>query len=126
MTIATVDIDHFKDFNDRHGQAAGDRALTRLARQIENVQREGDVLGRLDGDQFLLLLPGSDLQQTHELITRLRRALISDPVDIPDDGPGISVSVGTASRSGHNESIDRLIASAHAALYAEKRLRPEV
>ena len=125
LTIVIIDIDHFEDFSDRHGRAAGDRALSWLARQIENVQREGDVLGRLDDDQFLLLLPGTDLEQAHELITRLRGALRSDPVDVPGGGTGITVSVGAASRSDRNDSIDRLIASADAALYAEKRLRSE-
>ncbi len=126
LTIAIVDIDHFMALNEQDGPAAGDTALVRLARLIEQVLREGDVLGRLDGDQFLLLLPGTDLDQARELVARLRRALSPDPVDDAGDRPVVTASVGMAARSDQNESADQLIASAEAALYAQKRARHDV
>lgn len=125
LTIAMVDIDHFKDVNSRLGPAGGDRALVSLVSHIENLLRPGDVLGRLEADQFLLLLPGTDLGETDELIARLRQALSSDPFDPGDDGSVISISAGAAAWSGTSERIDELIASADAALYSEKRRRPE-
>jgi diguanylate cyclase (GGDEF)-like protein len=83
------------------------------------------VLGRLEADQFLLLLSCTDLEHTNELISRLRAALSSDPFDVAGGGSAITVSVGTAARSDKSERIDELIASADAALYAEKRRRQE-
>jgi two-component system cell cycle response regulator len=97
LSCLLVDLDHFKQINDRHGHAAGDRALQQVARQLSLGLRSSDVLARYGGEEFVLLLPSTDAVRAREIAERLRMA-IARAVTIPGAAPGqsVTVSVGLA------------------------------
>jgi len=80
--IVLFDIDHFKQINDRYGHAVGDDVLVAFSRRVEVLLRQGDVLGRYGGEEFLLLLPMIDLNAALHLAERIRCALADSPVPL--------------------------------------------
>ena len=110
LSLAMLDLDHFKDFNDHHGHLAGDRHLKRAAAAWRHVLRPYDVLARFGGEEFVAILPGCDLQTASEIVDRLRAAT-----------PGReSCSAGVVEWVLH-EHPDVLISRADTALYDAKR-----
>jgi diguanylate cyclase (GGDEF)-like protein len=110
VSVAMLDMDHFKRFNDSHGHQAGDRLLREAAAAWNAEARQGiDLLARLGGEEFGVLLPGADLDSATGMVERLRRAT-------PD---GITASAGVASWD-RSESPAELLARADAALYEAK------
>jgi diguanylate cyclase (GGDEF)-like protein len=109
VSVAMIDLDHFKLFNDSYGHPAGDRLLTDAARAWHGVLRQGDILARYGGEEFIVLLPDTT---TDEALRILRRALDVTPL-------GQSFSAGLARWDG-SESSDELIVRADAALYQAK------
>lgn len=81
FTLAMVDIDHFKRFNDDHGHDVGDQALLTVARVLSDTLRGGDIVGRWGGEEFLLALPGASLWAAEPLFERLRRQPQGNPPD---------------------------------------------
>jgi diguanylate cyclase (GGDEF)-like protein len=94
--IAMLDIDHFKRVNDRHGHAAGDAALVAFARACSGVLREGDVMGRLGGEEFLLVLKRARAGELQALFERLRAALQASAIDGLPAGERLTFSMGAA------------------------------
>jgi diguanylate cyclase (GGDEF)-like protein len=121
LTLAILDIDHFKEVNDRYGHAAGDSVLKELALVLVNSLREIDTAGRWGGEEFALILPGTDLAGGARLCERIRQTLAGRRIPI-EDGMAISItaSFGVANfeRTGSRE---RLLAAADEALYLAKR-----
>jgi two-component system cell cycle response regulator len=109
LTVAVVDIDHFKAINDRHGHARGDRVLASGAHELRAHLRAEDQLGRLGGEEFLALLPDTDATAAPAAAERMRASVVQT---------GITVSVGWAAWEG--EGPDELLQRADAALYAAK------
>ena len=110
LTVAILDLDGFKEVNDREGHVAGDRLLRQVAGQWRSRLRASDLLGRHGGDEFVLCLPGTDGPGALEVLARLDG-------DLP-----IGWSVGTATaRDG--DSLGALLQRADAQLYQGKRLR---
>lgn len=112
LCLAMLDLDHFKVYNDTRGHAAGDALLVAVAGLWHAVAREVDVLARVGGDEFAMLLPGATLEAAAQVVSRLRRAT---PPDIAMSG-GIALWDGT-------ESGDELLRRADALLYREKAAR---
>ena len=112
-----IDADHFKRLNDNHGHAAGDAALVALADALRGQMRRGDLIGRIGGEEFALLLPGVDLQQTCQRAEQLRVAM---HVILRPDGP-LTISIGVAASSAAAEDIEALLARADRALRQAKR-----
>lgn len=108
--VALIDLDDFKALNDRHGHEAGDRALIDLTSQWKSRLRTGDVLGRIGGDEFMLILPDADEATATALIARLR------------DNSGIDWSCGLATWERHQPLQDAL-RIADERLYAAKVAR---
>src|SRR3954464_13815710 len=73
--VVTIDIDHFKVINDAHGHAEGDRILAAAAERLRSVVRGSDVVGRLGGAEFVLILPGADGEAAEDCAERARAAL---------------------------------------------------
>jgi len=120
FALAVVDIDHFKRVNDAHGHAAGDRVLQCFAKEAVAALREGDILARWGGEEFLLLLPTGDLDSAMRGAQRLRERTAAMAVALPQGGTVMfTVSVGVAElREG--ESASRALERADAALYLAK------
>jgi diguanylate cyclase (GGDEF)-like protein len=108
MSIALLDLDDFKGYNDRLGHQAGDRLLKEASAAWQAILRMSDVLARIGGDEFAVLLPGCALETAAQIAERLRAAV-----------PAANCSVGVASWD-RLESVDGLLARADAALYEAK------
>ncbi len=116
--IALLDIDHFKQINDRHGHATGDAVLRGFAAALRAALRDGDVVARWGGEEFLLLLPDTGIEQAQALLERLRAAVAA--LTVPGlDGLRIAFSGGVGVRSGGEPFADT-INRADKALYRAK------
>jgi len=120
LTIAIIDMDHFKDINDRCGHATGDFVLRQFARVGREALRHSDVLGRWGGEEFLLVMPGANLEVAQASLERMRTLVFG--IQLPASGAGlrVSVSAGLATSLRHGRSLDEMIARADAALYIAK------
>jgi diguanylate cyclase (GGDEF)-like protein len=117
--VIIADLDHFKRVNDTHGHAVGDMVLKDVAYLLRKQLRAFDLAYRLGGEEFLILVPGSDLLHTAELADRLRAGIAADPVG---EGLSVTISLGVGA-SEQNERFDysAVFANADAALYRAKR-----
>jgi diguanylate cyclase (GGDEF)-like protein len=116
--LIIADLDHFKDINDTHGHLTGDHVLRDVAYKLRKQLRAFDLAYRLGGEEFLVLLPGSDLEHTAELAGRLREGIC----DGLSGGQAVTVSVGVgASLQGEAFDYAAVFAEADAALYRAKR-----
>jgi diguanylate cyclase (GGDEF)-like protein len=120
LTIALIDMDHFKIINDCCGHATGDYVLKEFARAGGEALREGDLLGRWGGEEFLLVSPESTLPVCMGSLERLRTLMYR--IHLPPSGVGlrVSLSAGIAAFDTNVRSLDELIARADKALYAAK------
>lgn len=111
-----LDTDRFKQLNDDHGHAAGDEALIALADVMRGQTRPGDLIGRIGGEEFAMLLPGLDLAQVHARAEQLRIAVhgVARP-----DGP-LTVSIGIAARRHTGETVESMLARADLAMRQAK------
>ncbi|WP_342153175.1 diguanylate cyclase [Methylorubrum sp. SB2] len=121
LSLIAVDLDLFKPINDRHGHRTGDRALIHLVSVLQAGLREHDAIGRVGGDEFLILLPGTERDQAEAIAKRLQEALHRAPMTL-DDGTALrlAMSCGVAQhRPG--TSFEEFVHTADMALYAAKR-----
>ena len=119
FAVCYVDLDHFKQINDRFGHEWGDRVLRRFSQVVMADMRDGDYFGRLGGEEFLLILPQSNEQGALQVAERLRKRW-GDEHFLQEGGPAsVSLSVGVAGyRDG--ESVDELLNRADQGLYKAK------
>ena len=118
LCVVLVDVDHFKNVNDRHGHAMGDHVLKAVANCLAVSVRAEDHVGRFGGEEFLLILPATSLSQATVLTERLRQRLNAQPIMPMGDGP-VTASFGLADwRSG--EAASALVHRADRALYRAK------
>jgi diguanylate cyclase (GGDEF)-like protein len=120
LTIAIIDMDHFKAINDRCGHAAGDHVLKEFARAGREALREKDILGRWGGEEFLLLMPETPIELALGSLERLRTLVCGIRLPAGADGLQVSLSAGLASYDDTVKSFEDLIARADAALYHAK------
>ena len=120
FVVAIVDLDNFKPINDTHGHAVGDIVLKQFAERAKTVLREGDVLARWGGEEFLLLSTTNQPATALAVVERLRQHIASTPV-VLTDGNAIryTVSIGLAPRHAE-ESTPSIIERADSALYRAK------
>jgi len=120
LSVAMVDVDHFKAVNDQYGHGVGDAVLSEVARRLRSAIRTGDVLVRYGGEEFLVVLPKADAGRAWEVGERMRQRLSERSFDIGDGMALIlRISVGIAQwRTG--ESMSSVIERADAALYDAK------
>lgn len=121
VSIVMVDIDHFKQVNDTYGHDVGDLALRYVADVLLRSVRKIDIVGRLGGEEFALVLPRAALQPATEMCERMRLAICAQPVPHPAAPFKLTASMGVASRSEDDESLDELLKFADNALYVAKR-----
>ena len=122
IALIMIDVDNFKDFNDKFGHIAGDRALSAVAHILKTQFRPRDVLIRYGGDEFAVLLPGVDQEQALMIADRVRQSVSGSTADGSDSLIQIPVriSMGIAELETRG-TLDTLIRAADAALYRAKR-----
>jgi diguanylate cyclase (GGDEF)-like protein len=121
LAFVLADIDHFKSINDRYGHPVGDAVLREIASLLAQTVREIDVAGRWGGEEFAVILPGTDLAGGVQLAERMRLALERDPVKADDDTEiQVTASFGVAAFPDNGSEAD-LVTAADAALYQAKR-----
>lgn len=116
LSVLMIDVDHFKQINDGHD--VGDEALRLLAEVVRNTLRAGDLVGRWGGEEFLAILPSTDIGKAERGAERVRESVSSMPVVVGDQLVPVSVSIGAAASTG--DESDALVAEADAAMYAAK------
>jgi diguanylate cyclase (GGDEF)-like protein len=120
LGVLLLDVDHFKRINDTLGHAAGDEALQRLVAILGEHMRDEDSLGRMGGEEFLVLLPQADLAQAAAAAERLRAAVEAASFDLSAGPWRMTVSIGAAALA-EGEGFDSLLQRADQAMYAAKR-----
>ena len=125
LSLLLLDIDRFKDINDKCGHAVGDFVLKKLTQQITQcLQRETDWCARLGGDEFAVVLEGAKISEARTCAEKLRQAAELMSVNTPRGSLRITVSIGVASFEGGSrrdrETVQSLLERADANLYASK------
>lgn len=122
--LILLDLDHFKQINDRHGHAGGDAVLVEVARRLTEGLRMADLVARIGGEEFLVALAGTDAPRALRTAERLRARIADLAIDVSGCGDLVPVSaslgVALASRARH-ETSEELFVRADRALYAAKR-----
>jgi len=121
LALLMLDIDHFKQINDRHGHAAGDAVLQHFAAVALGALRATDIIGRLGGEEFAVLLPGTDLEGARQYAERLRREMEGQPCRAASQVIDFTVSIGLTLLNRNDSTTDLPLARADAALYRAKR-----
>lgn len=119
LSLAMIDIDHFKPINDRFGHAVGDAVLMAIGAACRSAVRSDDVIGRLGGEEFAMLMPLTDSETAYRIVDRLREAVAA--IAIPtSDGRTVSVTISVGMAMFADQQIDRLLLDADRALYLAK------
>jgi len=116
FSVALIDIDHFKEVNDTYGHQEGDAVLIRISHEISENLRELDVCARYGGDEFMIVLPHTNITMTYEIAERIREKT----EEISNEVKGVTLSIGVACCPWNATTIDALIEAADAALYLSK------
>jgi len=119
LALIMLDLDHFKQVNDKHGHRAGDQVLQQAVRRIVGSLRSSDMISRWGGEEFVILLPSTDTAEALLAAERLRRAIVTPPMIIEGTPMTITFSAGLARRLP-GESLDAIIVRADVALYQAK------
>ncbi len=120
LSVAMIDVDHFKQINDRHGHDVGDQVLAEVARRLRSAIRDDDTLVRYGGEEFMALLPKADVATAREIAERMRTQLSGQPVRVGGQTMEVRISVGVAEHQRGVESPGELVRRADGALYAAK------
>ena len=115
-----IDIDKFKSINDNYGHASGDAALQAVAKILAANGRASDIVARLGGEEFGMLLPNTKIQDALVFAERLRAAIAASGCVAEDEHKRITVSIGLASFEADMLDLDALIAKADEAMYKAK------
>jgi diguanylate cyclase (GGDEF)-like protein len=122
IALLFIDVDHFKQVNDRLGHAAGDAILVAIAERLKAQLREGDLAARLGGDEFAIVLQSlHDANDATRIAERLVASMEEPIVLAHGEAFKVSISVGVSVLPDHGDSIERLMAAADAAMYSAKR-----
>lgn len=119
-SMMIADLDHFKTINDNYGHHAGDLALRAFTDACRREIREPDILGRLGGEEFGLMLPETAIQQAQVLAERIRKAVATIEIPFENRTIGITVSIGVVELSTEDASLDAVMRRADLAMYQAK------
>src|SRR5207244_11250813 len=119
ISLIVADIDRFKQFNDSYGHAAGDALLTDVSYRLRKTLRAFDLCYRTGGEEFLVLLPGADLEQARTVAEEIRETVAA----VVSGGHSVTMSIGVAaSTDGEPVSYDVVFAAAATAVYVDHQL----
>jgi diguanylate cyclase (GGDEF)-like protein/PAS domain S-box-containing protein len=120
LTCLMIDLDNFKDINDKYGHAIGDVTLQEVTRRVSQNVRSIDVFGRYGGEEFVVLLIQSGLNTGINIAERIRKAVAEDQIETEDGNFLATISVGVAEATPETESLETLIKQSDQALYVAK------
>jgi diguanylate cyclase (GGDEF)-like protein len=120
LALLLIDIDFFKRVNDTHGHLVGDQVLVGVARTLCSQLRDYDIVGRFGGEEFVVLLPGTDTVEACRVAERLRNWVRRLAVPAEDGTVGVTVSVGVALFRTHGQDLIELLTASDLALYRAK------
>jgi diguanylate cyclase len=121
LSVMMIDLDQFKPVNDQHGHAAGDQLLRIVGARLQHAVRAGDVVGRLGGDEFgVLVLDGNSPDHLTALATKLRIA-VAAPLQVGQQQVRVTASIGIARHPHDGATAESLLANADTAMYRAKR-----
>jgi diguanylate cyclase (GGDEF)-like protein len=122
MSMLMLDLDHFKNINDKYGHQVGDTTLKKFVQVCKGLLREVDVIGRLGGEEFAIMLPETGSERALEVAERLCQAVAAAEVPMADDTPPFhyTTSIGVVSLTENDPHIDAILNRADRALYAAK------
>lgn len=121
LSVLMMDVDLFKNINDRYGHKVGDTALVKLAEVCSETLRTADVIGRIGGEEFSILMPETSHAVAIEVAERLRKAIAETHVPLENGLPlQFTVSIGVTSLASKNDNMDVLLSDADKALYLAK------
>ena len=118
LSLVVLDVDHFKAINDEHGHATGDEVLRRLASVLREHVRRIDVVGRIGGEEFALMMPGADTARAGEVVERICSVVRDETILLAEGQVRLTISAGVAEADVWTESIDDALARADAACTA--------
>ncbi len=119
-TIMMMDLDHFKKINDTYGHHIGDQALVAFTKACQKEIRDSDVLGRLGGEEFGLMLPETGLQNAQALAERIRQGTADIIIPVADNIIRITVSIGIAEINATDQAFDDTVRRSDGAMYQSK------
>ncbi|AIQ66016.1 hypothetical protein PSTEL_25760 [Paenibacillus stellifer] len=120
LSLALFDVDHFKSINDRYGHSCGDMALRHITEVCQGLLRQGDIFGRYGGEEFVLCLPDTPLEEAAKLADVLRAAVEVEGLRLPQGWISVTVSFGVVFAEP-GKPLEELLKEADHALYASKR-----
>jgi diguanylate cyclase (GGDEF)-like protein len=120
LAAIVMDIDHFKRVNDQHSHAIGDQVLRSFAKCVQENTRELDIVGRIGGEEFVILLPGSDLHSAHRTAARLQQLVANNATSTNAGDINITVSQGVSILDTNMQDLNDLVQAADRALYRAK------
>jgi diguanylate cyclase (GGDEF)-like protein len=120
LAVLFIDLDDFKQVNDRFGHPTGDRLLQEVAARMQTCVRETDTLGRMGGDEFMVIL--HDISQPDQAVLAAEkiRLALEQPFECDGQRTHVSASIGVATCPGHGSDAQRLVNGADKAMYAAK------
>jgi diguanylate cyclase (GGDEF)-like protein len=121
LSVIMLDVDHFKQINDTFGHAIGDSVLLSLAKILRSMAREVDVVGRIGGEEFAIILPETVISNAAAFAERLRTFIANSRLNSAKGEIRITASFGIASNANCDMSLDNLISKADEALYRAKQ-----
>lgn len=120
LSLILIDIDHFKNFNDRYGHLAGDQVLKRIGKECQKHLRESDIFARFGGEEFVLLLPETNIEEAKLIAERMLKIINDIEIEANGQMVSVSVSMGVAERDTDTVNLDDLFEHADKALYNAK------
>lgn len=122
LSVLMIDADHFKQVNDLYGHATGDRVLQTLAQYLNSLMRKSDLLGRYGGEEFIIIMPETSLQQAYQAGERFLEYLRRNPLVTPTHQIQLTLSIGIAAYDPETTpTLDKLVDRADQALYMAKQ-----
>ena len=123
LALLALDVDHFKVVNDENGHPVGDRVLQELASRLKQSIRNIDMICRIGGEEFVIVLPNTDTEVATKIADRMRRSISGKPFDVgAKNGPlTVTVSIGVAAIESQSDTLEAILKRADEALYSAKR-----